>query len=633
MSATPPGPLPRWLLCLPLLAAVAWWPIEPYWQSDDFLAVHYVQDGRAVLRDFVGPQYGATDVWAFYRPLITASFWLEQQLGGPFPPLSHVVNVLAHALSTLLVACVWRRWLGSGQAAAAALLWAVLPSHLGTICWAVGRVDGHTAVWCLLAVLLALRRQERRSTGAPAPGFGLGAATAAALLSKELALVLPALATLAVFAREPGRWRARLEGALCTTAPSWLVLLAYLPWRWFVLGRFGGYDASAAALQPWPMLHGLLQGLANLGAPARWTGHAPAPTLAIAASVVPILAALGAAARRARRLVGGALLAFLIALVPVASFLPAYENPQTLRLWYLASVALCGLLAAGGRVVWFVVVAMAPWLVLARGEKVAADRESAAIHRSLLAHAPAAGEPLFVAGMPRASRHGTAIQLHFGVDRLLQPPFTAAPRRLCALRPLDGSPLAFRLGDAGSPPWPLPGGSTLWFDPAAVLLPAPPTSALPELRIAGDDAGVFDLSTPRLDALLRPDPAPLRLHLPGVRTPLLRITVFTANGYLATVCENHADAGAADGLFDVRAWFADIGTLRAGRIAAADTFIGDALVVPTTIDLVPEFPVLFEGGVRDGASFRPTHRAARLLTFRCDRGYPGWVRRAQGRDR
>lgn len=629
----PPGPLPRWLLCLPLLAAAAWWPIAPYWQSDDFLAVHYVQDGRAVLRDFVGPQYGATDVWAFYRPLITASFWLEQQLGGPFPPLSHIVNVLAHALGTLLTACIWRRWLSDGQAAGAALLWAVLPSHQGTICWAVGRVDGHTTVWCLLALLLALRRQERRLAGAPSPGAGLGLATAAALLSKELALTLPALATLAVAAREPGPWRARLTGALRTTAPSWLVLLAYLPWRWYALGRFGGYDAAAAALQPWPMLQGLIHGLANVVAPARWTQAAAAPTGAIAANAVLALVALALATARTPRLIALGALAFLVALLPMASFLPAHDNPQTLRLWYLPTVALCGLLAAGGRAVWLLVAAMLPWLVSTRSAQGSADRESTAIHRSLLALAPTAAEPLFVAGMPHANAQGTAIQLHFGVDRLLQPPFTDRPRRLCALRPLDGSPLAFRLTDAGESPWPLPAGSTFWFDAAAGLVPARPASALPELQVTGDDGGVFDLSTARLDGLLRSDATPLRLYLPGGRTPFLRVTVFTANGYLATVCENHAAPDASDGLFDARMWFADIHTLRAGRIAAADTFIGDALVVPTTIDLVPEFPVLFEGGVADGRGFRATHRATRLLTFRCDRGYPGWVRRAQGRER
>jgi hypothetical protein len=120
--------MPRWFWLLPALAAAAWWPDAPYWQSDDFLAIQYANNGARVLADFAGPQYGATDVWSFWRPLITASFWLDQQLGGPFPPVSHVSNVLAHALSALLVAAVWRRFLRPASAFVGALLWALLPS-------------------------------------------------------------------------------------------------------------------------------------------------------------------------------------------------------------------------------------------------------------------------------------------------------------------------------------------------------------------------------------------------------------------------------------------------------------------------------------------------------------------------
>jgi hypothetical protein len=60
---------------------------------------------------------------------------------------------------------------------------------------------------------------------------------------------------------------------------------------------------------------------------------------------------------------------------------------------------------------------------------------------------------------------------------------------------------------------------------------------------------------------------------------------------------------------------------------------GEGLCVPTTIDRVPEFPVLIEAGsVREfDGTFVPSHRARRLLTFRFDRGYPAWVRAVQGR--
>ncbi|MBZ0150551.1 MAG: hypothetical protein K8J09_03395, partial [Planctomycetes bacterium] len=147
----------RWFWLLPTIAIAAWWPFAPYWQSDDFLALHYAQDLSRALHDCVGPQYGATDIWWFYRPLITLSFWLDQQLGGATPGVSFWSNVLAHATSTLLVGLIWRRFLGDRAAFAAAAAWAVLPSHLGSIAWAVGRVDSHTTVWCLATVWLCQR--------------------------------------------------------------------------------------------------------------------------------------------------------------------------------------------------------------------------------------------------------------------------------------------------------------------------------------------------------------------------------------------------------------------------------------------------------------------------------------------
>jgi hypothetical protein len=85
-----------------------------------------------------------------------------------------------------------------GQAFAAGLVWALLPSHAGSLAWAVGRVDSHTTVWCLLALLLCVRQVEAQARGSrPRPADApMLLATAAALCSKELAFVVPPLATL-----------------------------------------------------------------------------------------------------------------------------------------------------------------------------------------------------------------------------------------------------------------------------------------------------------------------------------------------------------------------------------------------------------------------------------------------------
>jgi hypothetical protein len=627
---------PRWFALLPLLAIAAWWPLAPYWQSDDFLAVHHTRALANTVRDFAGPQYGAADLFTFYRPLISFAFWLEQAIGGPFPPLSHWTNVLAHAASTLLVALLWRRFVPDAAAFAAAALWCVLPSHQGSVAWAVGRVDAHTAVWCLLAVWAALRAHERRTAGAAPRAWLPALLTAGALASKELALVLPAAATLVVACRADGSLRARATAALRATVGCWLVLAAYVPWRVLVLGSFGGYDAArwdVAAIAT-----GLPNGLASIGVPLRWVGTPPGGAVPasvwLAAAALPVALAVVRGAARRPAIAAAATATFLVALLPIANFVAASDNPQTLRLWYVPTTALVGVLASAGR--WLVLAVLLAWaapFVAMRAEQHAADADTAARHAALLQRATEpAPQPWFVAGLPVVDGPRNVVQLRFGVDRLLAPPFTPAPVATYALRPLLDA--GFALAPPGAEPAPLPAGSTWSFADAATLRAVAPAPPLPELVVAGDidAAGTVDLRSERLAALLDPAVTAPRLVTPGVRTDAFRLTVFTANGYLATLFENHAQPGAADGLIDVRAWFSALGTLRIGSVAPG-VYIGDALQVPTVVDLVPEFPALLEGGTVDRATlaFTATHRARLLVVLRFDRGYAAWVRRAQGR--
>lgn len=641
-----PGPLKHWFWLLPLLAMAAWWPIDPWWQSDDYLALHYARDAANVLHDFAGPQYGATDVWLFYRPLITASFWLDDAIGsllGGGVPVSMYSNVLAHGLSTLLLGLVWRRWLDDGRAFAAALLWALLPSHLAALAWGVGRVDSHTAVWLLAAAWTWLRSDERAQRGEPRRPLALALCTAAALASKELAFVLPPLLTLLAFARRAhAPLAARVREAFAATAVPWLVFVLYLPLRWLALGRFGGY--AAADFWTAATLPGLGHVLADLLVPLRWSGPLPAtvplsPRLLLAAAALPPLAGLLLGVRRAPRLAAVAAAAFLLLLAPVVMFLAGADNPHNLRYYYVGSAALCGVLVAGGR--WLVLpllLALATPFVLVRSAQHEADTTSRTMQRALLREvADGAPSPLFVAGLPHANALGTTVMLHFGIDRLLAPPFGDDRARLFALRPLAEIPEVFRLHGADEPPFALPLGSTWFFADPTALGRAPDAPSLPDLPITGDRDGVFDLGSPVLHALLDGTAAP-QLRFSGVVPPFLRLTLFTANGYLTTICSDHGAAGASDGTFDARTWFtASPGSLRGGRIARAEVYVGDALVIPTTIDRVPEFPALLEAGTLQGdprsgpITFVPTHRSRRLLTFRFDRGYPAWVRRAQGR--
>ena len=640
--------MPRWFWCLPALAALAWWPVDPYLASDDFIATAYASDFGNVVQDFVGPQYAATDVWAFYRPLITFSFWLDQALGGVGPPVGHVSNVLAHAVSALLVALVWRRFLPDGSAFGAGVLWAIMASHTGSIAWVVGRVDSHTTVWCMLTLWLCLRAQEQRGARWP-----VAVATAAALMSKELALVLPPLCAWLVWLREAGPLGARAAAAMRLTAPAWLVLAAYVPFRLLVLGRFGGYDAST--FEPGAIARGAGSALLDLGVPLRWIGldvvgpDGPG-ALFLAAAATPVAIAVLVAIARRPRLVLGAAVAWLVAVAPVASFLSVCDNPHNLRYQYLPSIAIAGVLAACNR--WLVVAVALAWtwpLLAVRAEQREADLESARMHAAMLREAPALPPgPVFVQGLPHANDSKTSVQLHFGVDRMLRPPFTERAVDLRAWRPLLGRPDAVRLAGPDGAPFALPEGTTWWLPDQSALGRAPPPPPLPPLPLSGDTDGVVDVATRRLEewtarypeliAARRPS---FGLTMPGVAAAGFRVTIFTANGYLSCWCPDHALPGDDGMRLDVMRLLAGDAenalwqqpALLVSRFDPAGPFLGDALVVPTTIDLDPSFPTLIEAGTFDpaGAAFTPTHRAERLVRLRFDRGYPAWVRRVQGR--
>jgi len=626
--------LPRWFWLLPLLAVAAWWPIDPYWASDDFIALHYANDFANALRDFTGPQYGASDLWFFYRPLITLSFWFDLTVAGSDPFFSHLSNVLAHGASALLVGLIWRRFLPDHAAFAAGLLWAMMPGHLGAVAWAVGRVDSHTTVWCLLALWLLLRQCDRARNGETAARWPAVLAAALALLSKESAFVLPPAAMLLALCRSGEGLLTRLQFALRQSAPLWALFALYLGLRFLVLGRLGGYLEARPDLAAIP--HGLYTYLANILLPLRYAGSQTLAEWGLSrwmwttVAAIPLVWAGLHLVLQPRRLLIVTLL-FLGAIAPVATFLHAADNVQTLRFFYLPSVVLAGVLAAPGRIATALL--LLTWCVpfyALREQQRDADRESAAMHLAMLKEAAdGAPSPMFVAGLPHANQNGTVVQLHFGVDRMLEPPFGPGGTRLYALRPLAEFPGVFRSWPDDEPRT-LPVGSTWFFaDPTAFGRAAPPPP-LPKLTITGDEDGVVDLSTPRL-LLLAEEKLGIQLRTPGVRPQAFRLTLLTANGYLSCLFPDHGQTPGNDGTIDLRAMFGGRPPDLPPAAWGIGNYFGDGTVLPATMDLDPEFPALLEAGQMEGAHFLPSHRADRLLRFRFDRGYADWVRLVQGR--
>jgi hypothetical protein len=135
---------------------------------------------------------------AYYRPLVTVSYGLDAQWSGARPLGYHLTNLALHALASVALLAVLRRFALPGAVATlAAVAFAVHPAFAAAVAWIPGRNDSLLAVFALAAWLFFLRDGAHPSRVAPQAArisvdralhlglFGL------ALLTKETAAALP----------------------------------------------------------------------------------------------------------------------------------------------------------------------------------------------------------------------------------------------------------------------------------------------------------------------------------------------------------------------------------------------------------------------------------------------------------
>ena len=130
----------------------------------------------------------------FYRPLTYTTFWLDYQLWGYAPRGYHVVNVLLHGGSVLLLWRILAR-LGVPGAWLIAAVFAVHPLHAESVAWAMERKDVLSGLFYMASVWAWLPfLAEREGVGQGdlrrywlALGF-----FAAGLLAKNMVVTLPA---------------------------------------------------------------------------------------------------------------------------------------------------------------------------------------------------------------------------------------------------------------------------------------------------------------------------------------------------------------------------------------------------------------------------------------------------------
>ncbi|MEE9127678.1 MAG: hypothetical protein V3U11_11115 [Planctomycetota bacterium] len=614
-----------------IAAAVAavwcWFSWNAWWQSDDFIALHYTTSWRRTLSDFWGNQYDLPALVYFYRPLITLSWAIDGMFGGTDPMVSHLHNAILHGLCAMLVAMIVHPLLQRGALVSwfAGLLWGLSPAHVGVVAWAAGRTGIYCTFFMLMSLWFMLRwvdgRQRTRTLSFVF--FGL------ALASKELAIVLPGIVMLIGYCVADKRYR--LLGALRHGWPYLVVLAVYLIWRLILFGGVGGYESGAIesgktiiGLGTWltrvvnPLGYGgygLLEGIAGQDLSwTHWLGFLPALVGVIMMLRWPDPDKLGALC-----------VLFLLCAIPSYQLWAHTDNPKELRLFYLPGIAIAVIVAYGG---WrtglpALLFAVLPFLELK--EEYQANWESLRIQHQELwraAQEDTEYDTIFVYGLARENATHTALAFHLGVDRLLQPPFAPLDggKRCMALRPLVQRPDAHRVpwGDVDGVPF----QRTYSFIQPRILagLGGAPVGGL-ALRYLGPSQLTIEV----LEQMAKNEIDPPQVQILGKRAERYRVTVFTAGGYLTTFVDDESPGGGSDGMFTIRQLLFASHRRGGGRGEMAW-----ALREPTALDLDPFFPVLVEvddndHGSKSTAGFRATHANRAPIYLRLDRRYARWL--------
>ncbi|MEW6042398.1 MAG: tetratricopeptide repeat protein, partial [Elusimicrobiota bacterium] len=177
------------------------------------------------------PAFFRTGMWSFkesperpvyYRPLPAVTFLVDYTIWGLNPSGYHFVNTLFHAVNGMLVFLILNSLTGNFHlAAASGLLFAVHPAQTEAVTFISSRCEVLFLFFLLLTILLFIKDKILFSTIC----FSL------ALLSKETALITPALLFLVTYYFLPDK----LAGNLKKFVPSLIVIAVYFLFRATVL--------------------------------------------------------------------------------------------------------------------------------------------------------------------------------------------------------------------------------------------------------------------------------------------------------------------------------------------------------------------------------------------------------------
>jgi len=193
-----------WLLALLLaivtmLAYLPAWNGTPIWDDDAHLTKPELRSLEGLGRIWTQP--GATQQ---YYPLVHTLFWVEHQLWGDWPAGYHLLNILLHCASALLLVRILR-WLEIPGAWLAAAIFLLHPIQTESVAWISELKNMLSGVFFFGAMLVYLKFDRSRNLTSYAAALAL---FLLGLMSKTVIATLPA-AILIIFWWKRGKlsWR------------------------------------------------------------------------------------------------------------------------------------------------------------------------------------------------------------------------------------------------------------------------------------------------------------------------------------------------------------------------------------------------------------------------------------------
>jgi tetratricopeptide (TPR) repeat protein len=183
------------LVVATLAAYVPAWNGKPIWDDDRHLTRPELRSAEGLSRIWTQPSSTAQ-----YYPLVHSVFWVEHKLWGDLTLGYHLVNILLHAFSALLLLKILRQLEVPGAWLAAAIF-ALHPVQVESVAWISELKNTLSGVFCLGSALTYLKFDRTRNGRLYAIALGL---FILGLLSKTAIATLPAT-LLVVFWWKRGR--------------------------------------------------------------------------------------------------------------------------------------------------------------------------------------------------------------------------------------------------------------------------------------------------------------------------------------------------------------------------------------------------------------------------------------------